>query len=1221
MAHVQHTFEDLVCSLCQSLFKQPNVPKTLPNCSHVFCILCLDQLLEKDLYSPCIIKCPDCQTVIQIPEGGVTELLTDQELSRLAEIQEQDYHHEQSEDIANQNYTDVGFRVQIKENLTTPLQVYQDYSSRSDCSKIAVENQEERHLTSSHNLDLMTTICLEYDKEQNPTLTLQEHQDHNKSCVDNQGVEQLADNNDLGISATRQAQLQEITRQKLVEIEGTATNNDAITDLQNVDVFTSNRLEADIVSPSAPIKSPVAAPRRSLTRTQGGEEVVGNRMITELSLQTENIAKPRETTAETQINSNIVAQTSGAQELSTSVPITYPVAAPRRSLTRTQGGTEVVENRVITELSSKKEDIAKPGETTAGTQIDSRIEAQIPGAQDLSSSVPIKHPVAAPRRSLTRTQGGEEVVENRAISEVSPKKEGISKTGETTAPTQKDSNIVAQTSEATESPHTPQISKVVVRYSETSAKHETKMELNIDFDTAEETGTQELPTEAPHGLTSTAAPPFDKIIAQSETLIELNDNTAQTPEAKEPPSTTETPRSGMQLIPTVAPKYGETNVQNETHMKLNIVQNTTQTVKARKFPTANLHMPSTPATAPRDSETTAQNETHKEFNFDTDTAQTPGDQKLPTEIPYKKMIHTFVSNNIKPVEQSETHMNLHSDDKPKNLCAPENPVTSDRCGRPITTAAVPWFVETAAQNKTPTALNIDHKTPQMSGPLKHLTESLHEQVISAAATWYEEATEEVPQYDGQGRYRKCQLHTNYDVIFFCLLCEIQLCSKCFVAEHLQHNVKSLEEVASVFRSNKEKLDKQIAHSMVWKKRILQLEDLKTSFLVSLDKEYQQIDKSVGVHVNSIRREGKILSEELNEATTRHLSELSFTTTSTQSTTNHQISEELSYMLSNAAIIHHDPQAFPKEFDRNAIPKVYFEENPYLPLWGESRTIGRFVSSLQLHLSQEIHEFEKANSIAYAKNGSLLVSEHKRNHVKIYRKQNRQYTPHKVLKVSKQVLSVGATADSMYLVSTGDGISMFSESGSFMSHFIGQEDAVWHLVVAKGNVFGSALGKPLITEFDSSGTPVRSITTEIVPQSFTLIDENTIAVCYSNLLPGVDVINCQSQHERCAKLQRKIDVNVPLSLCFDEKSNSLLVGSGRRSVTKREYFKLGSGVIDQYCIETGQLVGRLAEGLYSPCCMKITEDSSLAVADWKSVKLYSLTRTDKPYRGKADHPTE
>ena len=984
----------------------------------------------------------------------------------------------------------------------------------------------------------------------------------------------------------------------------------------NIVAQTSAALEP---SSSAPIKYPVAAPRRSLDA-----EMVGNRVISEQSSKKEYIAKTSETIAQTQMDSNIVAQISAAQEPSSSAPIKYLVAAPRRS--PTQGNAEVV-----SEQSSKKEDIAKTRETIAQTQMDSNIVAQIPGAQELSTLAPIKYPVAAPRRSLTRT----EVVRNRVISEQSSKKDDILKTEECAAQTQIDSNIVAQpeTSEAhelcTESPHTPLISTVVLRYSETSAERETQMELNIDFNKAKTTGTQELSTEDPYGLTSTAAaPPFHETNTQSETLMELNNNTAPTPGAKKPPPTTESPKTEMQLIPTVASLFGQTTAQNETHMKLNIVQNTAQTVNARKLSTANRHMPSTPATASRDSETTAQNETHKEFNLDTDTTQTPGDRKRPTEIPRKKMIHTVVFNDIKPVEQSETHMKLHIDDRPENLCAPENPVTSDRCGRPIPTA-VPRFVETAAQNKTPKALNTDHKAPQISGPRKFPTESPREQLISAAAAGYEEAIEEVPQYDGQGRYRKCQLHTNYDIIFFCLMCEEQLCSKCFVAAHLQHDVKSLEEVASVFRSNiKEKLDKQIAHSVVWKKQIPQLEDLKTSFLISLDEEYQRIDKSVGDHVNSIHREEERLSEELqNAAATLHQPESAFTTTSTprastQSQINHQISEELSYMLSKPAVIHHDPQSLPKEVYRNAFSSACFEqveENSYLPLWGETTTIGRFISTLQLYLSQEIHEFEKATSVAYAKNGSLLVGDHERNHVKIYQKRNGQYTLHKVLKVSKHVWSVGATAENMYLVSTEDGISMFSESGYFMSHFIGKEDAVWHLVVAKGNVFGSTLGK--ITKFDSSGTPVRSITTEKVPQSFTLIDENTIAVCYSNLLPGVDVINCQSQHESGAKIQRKINVNVPLSLCFDEKSNSLLVGSGRRSVTKREYFKLGSGVIDQYCIETGQLVGRLAKGLYSPCCMRITKDSSLAVADWKSVKLYSLTRTDEPYRGKADHPTE
>ena len=465
-----------------------------------------------------------------------------------------------------------------------------------------------------------------------------------------------------------------------------------------------------------------------------------------------------------------------------------------------------------------------------------------------------------------------------------------------------------------------------------------------------------------------------------------------------------------------------------------------------------------------------------------------------------------------------------------------------------------------------------------------------------------------PRYNR--RYRECQVgqHTNSYITFFCLMCEELICPRCLVAAHLQHDVKNLEEAASLFRSKiQEKLDGAIKHSNVWTQQILKLKDLETSFQVSLDKVYQQVDKSVGDHISSVRRVGERLVEALTAARSKHFHDRTKTestseTTSDQSTTFPLISEDSSLAKEE----YHDAKSLHKQLDRNAEPIIYFDKHSYTPPKEDTTTIGRLVCTLQLEISQEIHNFDLANSVAYAQDGSILVGENVRQEVKIYQKQNGQYILNKVLKLPNNVLSVGATVDNKYLVSTPDGVSIFSACGEYISQFIDKEDAVGHLIVANEKIFGGTLGKPLITEFNSRGTPVRSITAQKEPHRFAVVDSSTIAVIYANE-PGVDVINFQAQHPGRANIQRKIDVNIPLSLCFDGKSKCLLVGSCRKSVSKSGYFKLGSGVIDQYCIETGQLVGRLAEGLYSLFCMTITSDSTLIVADWKSVKLYSLRR--------------
>ncbi|XP_026883210.2 tripartite motif-containing protein 59 isoform X2 [Electrophorus electricus] len=68
--------EDLTCSVCYSLFTDPRV---LP-CSHTFCRACLDNVLQisanfsiwRPLRLP--LKCPNCRTIVELPQSGVEAL-------------------------------------------------------------------------------------------------------------------------------------------------------------------------------------------------------------------------------------------------------------------------------------------------------------------------------------------------------------------------------------------------------------------------------------------------------------------------------------------------------------------------------------------------------------------------------------------------------------------------------------------------------------------------------------------------------------------------------------------------------------------------------------------------------------------------------------------------------------------------------------------------------------------------------------------------------------------------------------------------------------------------------------------------------------------------------------------------------------------------------------------------------------------------------------------
>ena len=51
---------------------------------------------------------------------------------------------------------------------------------------------------------------------------------------------------------------------------------------------------------------------------------------------------------------------------------------------------------------------------------------------------------------------------------------------------------------------------------------------------------------------------------------------------------------------------------------------------------------------------------------------------------------------------------------------------------------------------------------------------------------------------------------------------------------------------------------------------------------------------------------------------------------------------------------------------------------------------------------------------------------------------------------------------------------------------------------------------------------------------------------------------------------------------------------------------GTGVIEQYCSLSGRLIDCVAEGLCCPQNMTITHDNMLAVADYRNIKLYTMS---------------
>ena len=71
---------ELKCPVCLELFAEPRIPKDLPECGHVCCEECLQELFKGKQQ----IECPECRATIKRPAGGVSSFRTNFRLRNLA---------------------------------------------------------------------------------------------------------------------------------------------------------------------------------------------------------------------------------------------------------------------------------------------------------------------------------------------------------------------------------------------------------------------------------------------------------------------------------------------------------------------------------------------------------------------------------------------------------------------------------------------------------------------------------------------------------------------------------------------------------------------------------------------------------------------------------------------------------------------------------------------------------------------------------------------------------------------------------------------------------------------------------------------------------------------------------------------------------------------------------------------------------------------------------
>ncbi|XP_072034986.1 uncharacterized protein [Amphiura filiformis] len=473
---------------------------------------------------------------------------------------------------------------------------------------------------------------------------------------------------------------------------------------------------------------------------------------------------------------------------------------------------------------------------------------------------------------------------------------------------------------------------------------------------------------------------------------------------------------------------------------------------------------------------------------------------------------------------------------------------------------------------------------------------------------------------------RCLEHPDERLIFKCTHCDVLVCQYCIVQQHQRHEIQECSS-NGVLNDVKYNMNKHQVDIQKLRAHLRYLTEKETSIARNVKSEELKLDQQVQMLTADLQSNARTLKAKMNVMKKQKLERLHEQRTVTK---DRILKLEKMYASPNM------PKVNPDEDEQNKLCDVlsksctleslhtsqqHEEEKANIKFQSSNRCkvsaslfhIGQIVYKRKVTLTSEfgVGSFQKAQGIAVTKNGLLAVADSRANHVGVYRFEDSTYKRSFLLGASTsgdgkitRPLDVGVTADGKFLVIDSAMVKMYANDGRFERAFrTGLQDANaaedcsapqgitttgfgGHDVIAVAD-----LGRQVITLHKTSGTFLRMIKVDIDPRN--RITTNGRQIYFTNYQEGkVCVLDFQSGE----KIQQ-LAIPKVTAICLDERSGSLLLG--RNDGTQ------GSGVIEQYCMTTGQFVTQLASGLYAALGMTLTDDDNLIVADMISVKVFSI----------------
>ena len=282
-------------------------------------------------------------------------------------------------------------------------------------------------------------------------------------------------------------------------------------------------------------------------------------------------------------------------------------------------------------------------------------------------------------------------------------------------------------------------------------------------------------------------------------------------------------------------------------------------------------------------------------------------------------------------------------------------------------------------------------------------------------------------------------------------------------------------------------------------------------------------------------------------------------------------------------------------------------------------LGRFVKSRRLNLMHAFGDFEGSCGIAAKSNGIVAVCDYQ-SHLKqaivyVYKYnngQNEQQFQFTIAEANVNYPDIAVSSGNKYLIAKGcPGFDVYSSDGNLqrtvkvttipndnvltVSLATTKDDRILAGSVIGGE--GEKSGEYFTTVHDTEGNILKTMPIRIEPLRIADVHGTYVAVSNGHVQGKVCVYDLDTGAEPLT-----LDIPMVGSICYDEDSDCLLVGRGTEKGPTIAVF--GSWVIQQHCRITGKLVAVLAHGLCGPYGMTITPDGMLAIADYKSVKVYT-----------------